>query len=347
MADIANPPRVVTISTSTILKVVVFVLALAFIYAVRDIIALFFMALMFASIISPLGTWFEAHKMNRGLGVVLVYIIILSLAAFLAVSLVPAIISEAAELITNADSIWARAIGWLGPFGEYVESHGITANITGLLGAAFNGAGPAAGRLVATVRSVFGGAFSAIIVFVVTFYLVVSEDSLRRLFRTVAPEAYQPYLVDLFSRIERALGSWARAQLILSVIIASAVYAMLTILGVKYALVLALLAGLAEIIPYVGPISAAVPAVLIALTESPLRGLLTAIGFYVIQQIENHIIVPKVMQKVTGLHPVVSIFSLLIGLKIAGPLGALLAIPVATALSVVIADAFRLIKSSR
>ncbi len=347
MADPVNEPRVITVSTATIVKVVVIGLVLWFIYAIRDIVALFFVALMFASIINPLGSWFETRKMNRGVGVALLYILLIGLGAFLAVSLVPTVIRETIELTTNADSIWARVIDWMGPFGDYVESHGIAETIKGFLGAAVTGSGPAAGTLVATFRGLFGAVFSAVIVFVVTFYLVVSEDATKRLFRNVAPEAYQPYLVDLFTRIERALGSWARAQLILSCVVGIAVYAMLTILGVKYALVLALLAGIAESVPYVGPISAAAPAILIALTQSPLRGLLTAIGFYLIQSVENHVVVPKVMQKVTGLHPVVSIFSLLIGVKVAGPIGALLAIPVATTISVIIGDGFRLIKSTR
>jgi predicted PurR-regulated permease PerM len=121
----------------------------------------------------------------------------------------------------------------------------------------------------------------------------------------------------------------------------------LSILGVKYALVLALVAGVAESIPYLGPVFSAIPAVFIALTQSPLKALLVLIMYWVIQLTENHVLVPKVMQKVTGLHPIVSIFSLLIGAKLAGLIGALLAIPVATAVSIVIGDAFRMIKTNR
>jgi len=109
-------------------------------------------------------------------------------------------------------------------------------------------------------------------------------------------------------------------------------------LGVKYALFLAILAGLIEFVPYLGPILASVPAIFIAFMQAPLLGLLTAVFYYFVQVTENNFIVPKVMQKMVGLNPVLIIIAILIGIKIAGPFGGALAVPMATVIAEIVKD---------
>jgi predicted PurR-regulated permease PerM len=109
-------------------------------------------------------------------------------------------------------------------------------------------------------------------------------------------------------------------------------------IGVPYALSLAIFAGLMEIVPYVGPIVSAIPAVILGLTISPMTGLMVLILVFAVQQFENHVIVPQIMKKALGLDPIAIILALLIGLKLGGVLGAILAIPIATAIGVVIED---------
>ena len=111
-------------------------------------------------------------------------------------------------------------------------------------------------------------------------------------------------------------------------------------LGVKYALVLALLAFLGEFIPYLGPVLAALPAILVAFIDSPLKALFVFIIFVIIQQVENHILVPKIMQKAVGLNPLISILALLIGARLGGVMGVILAIPITTAIIVIISEIF-------
>lgn len=340
-------PTTIEISTGTIIRVILFVLALGFLWFIRDIVALLFVALLLASIINPLAAWFQSKGMGRGMAVVFLYLSIITIVTLVLVSLIPAVMVETRDLIKNADHIWASFVNTLGPLKRYVASGGVSDAMSQWLATSSAGVTSAAGGLVTTIRGFFGGLVSLIIVFVVTFYLVVSEDSLKKLFRTVAPKDYQPYLTDLSQRIEKGVGSWVRGMLVLSFIVSLAVYVTLSILGVKYALLLAIIAGIAEFLPYIGPVTAAIPAILIAMTQSPLLALLTLIVYIVIQQLENHILVPKIMQKATGLHPVVSIFALLIGVKVAGIAGALLAIPVATVLRVVVEDIYHMVKTHR
>ena len=161
---------------------------------------------------------------------------------------------------------------------------------------------------------------------------------MKKVVWSIAPPKYQMYIMGLINRMQQKIGLWLRGQLILSLIIFFLTFIGLSILGVKYALVLALIAGMTEFVPYLGPIFASIPAIFLAFTQSPMLGLFVAILYYIIQLTENNIIVPKLMQKVVGLNPIVSIAVLLIGFEVAGIAGAVLSIPVATAVNVFLTD---------
>jgi len=198
-------PQVITVSTLSIVKVAIFLLAAFFLYMIRDIIALFFMSLVLASIINPLANWFQAKGWSRAGAVLLLYLLILAIIGAIVMLLVPAVVTETRDLLVNADAIWGSFIATLGPLREFVASHGLGASLSEALTGMANGLNVAAGGIVATIKGLVTSLASLIIVLVVAFYLVVSEDALKRLFRAVAPEAYQPYLVDLFQRIEKML----------------------------------------------------------------------------------------------------------------------------------------------
>jgi predicted PurR-regulated permease PerM len=191
---------------------------------------------------------------------------------------------------------------------------------------------------IAFVATFFGGVFSLIVIIIITYYLSLYNQPMKRKIRSFLPAKYQPYFSHLVARMQDKIGLWLRGQLMLCLIIFFMVLIGLSLLGVKYVWVLALLAGLSEIIPYFGPIIGAVPAVFIAFTQSPELGLATLVLYFFIQQSENYLIVPKVMQKAVGLNPVVIIIAMLIGAQVAGVFGILLAVPVTTALSVAFND---------
>lgn len=142
----------------------------------------------------------------------------------------------------------------------------------------------------------------------------------------------------IISKLEKGLGRWVRGQLSLSFIVGTMTFVGLQLLGIPYALPLALVAGILEIVPIIGPIISAVPAILVGFTISPFIGIATAAMFIVVQQLENHLIVPMIMSKVIGLQPPVIIVSLLIGAKLAGIGGAFLAPPILIILKIVIGE---------
>jgi predicted PurR-regulated permease PerM len=175
-------------------------------------------------------------------------------------------------------------------------------------------------------------------IFILTFYLLLDEKNVKNFISNILPSEYQEQIIAVINKIAVKVGSWFRGQVFLGLIIFVIDYIGLTILHVPYALILAIIAGLLELIPTVGPFIAGLIAAFVALTISPWLALLVICLFLAVQFVENIIIVPKVMQKAVGISPVVILIALLIGGKLMGVIGAILAIPLAASLSVVILE---------
>jgi predicted PurR-regulated permease PerM len=187
---------------------------------------------------------------------------------------------------------------------------------------------------------VFQSIVSLLLIFVLAYYMVVEVESLKRLVRNIAPERYQPSIVGVITRVQRKLGDWMRAQLILSGAVAALTYVGLLIIGLPYALVLGLLVGVLELVPYAGPVIAAVPGIFLALSLSPFKAVLALAVYVLVQQAESHFLIPKVNQKFVGVNPIVSIMALLLGARLGGILGVLVAIPIAASITMLLEEYF-------
>ncbi len=150
------------------------------------------------------------------------------------------------------------------------------------------------------------------------------------------PKDSQDEVEDIILKVEEKLGSWLRGQITLSVTIGLLTWIALTIAGVDYALPLALMAGLLEILPTIGPIIAAVPAIIVALSDDPTKALIVLVIYIVIQLFENHVLVPRIMAKAVGLNPLVVLLGIIIGAKLLGVAGALLSVPFISLITVVV-----------
>lgn len=332
-----HPEQTISISTGTFLKAVLIFLGLWFLWYIREIVAIFVVAIMLASLIDPFADWFEKRRIPRGLSVLIVYTLLLALASVIVIVLIPIVIEQSGALIENLSASSANLID---SFVQFRERHQFLENVTSGLESFQQSLTTSASSVFTTVKGFFGGLAALMIVLVLTFYMVVEENSMRRYFKTFAPAEYQPFLNQLLKKMQDRIGAWLRGQLILGLVIGLAVYVGLKLLGVPYALLLALMAGLFEIVPYVGPILSLIPAAIIGFAQSVVLGLAVVVLYLIIQQIENNVLVPKIMQKVTGLNPILSIAALLVGIKVGGVVGAILAIPLATMASVVVEDIF-------
>lgn len=328
-------PVTFNISTLTIVKIILTLLILYFTYLMWDILVLIIIALILAVLIDPLADRFEKRKVPRTLAVLLVYVILISLLGLIIVLIIPPITTQFQQLTDNIPSYWDRlktlgAEDLLAKYDSNALQKGLKSVEDNLAQGIFTGLG-----------GLFGGVVSFFLVLVLTFYMVVEEKELKGIAHSLIPAHYQPYLFQLAGRMKEKMTAWFKGQLILCLIVGLAVFVGLSILGVKYALVLGLIAGFLEIIPYVGPWASAALAIFIALGQSPSLALFTLVLFVVIQQAENNLLVPKVMQKAVGLNPIISILAILTGAELAGYLGVLFAIPVASALSILLQDFFR------
>jgi predicted PurR-regulated permease PerM len=168
---------------------------------------------------------------------------------------------------------------------------------------------------------------------------VVEKKSLEETLLVVLSASKVKRIMRIFEDIEIKISHWLQGQLVLMLAVGLASYLALLILGVRYALTLGLMAGILEAIPYIGPLTSTIVASLVALVnEGPMVAFWVAVSFIIIQQLENHILVPKIMGKFVGLSPVVIIIAMIVGGKFLGLGGIILAIPIATSLAVIIKD---------
>ncbi|PIR67035.1 MAG: hypothetical protein COU51_00750 [Parcubacteria group bacterium CG10_big_fil_rev_8_21_14_0_10_36_14] len=332
------------VSIWAVLKVVLVILALFFMYLIRDILVIFIVALILATLIDPFADWFARKRIPRALAVLLIYIVLIGILSAVLVLLIPPLVEQSGQLVKNLSIYSDDVVNSVTALKDLAVSKGFVSESGESLGSLQAGIPGALSGVFSTFKGFLGGVITFVLILVLTFYMVVEGNALKKFFKSIAPERYRPHLVGLMTRAQHKIGLWLRGALVLGLIIGTLVYIGLMILGVKYALVLAILAGILELVPYFGPPASAVPAVFLAFSQAPIKGLLVLIIYVVIQQLENHILVPKIMQKAIGLNPVVSILSLGIGYTLAGILGALLAIPVATAISVFATDFIELEK---
>ena len=270
---------------------------------------------------------------------IVLYILIFGIVSLTIFLLVPAIAEQISELNQALPSLYEQALKFFSGVESKIDQDGNLANeIQAELGEFRASLIKATGNVFETLIGIFGGLVSFFSVLVITFYISVEAEAIKRVVFFSVPRDYQQYTMNLINAIQRKIGLWLRGQVILMIIIGAMTYIGLSFIGIKYALVLALLAGLAEFIPFLGPVIAAIPAVFVAVVQSPLHLLLVIVVYVVIQQLENNIIVPKVMQRAVWLNPLVIIVVLLVGARFAGVVGAILAVPVATAISVIVRD---------
>lgn len=337
----------ITLTTSSLLRIIVVLLALYFAYVIRDILILLFTAVVLTSALDPWVDWMKTKAIPRVLGILIIYILLLGVISLSVYLIIPPIIEQFGQLANDLPVYIEKVNEYLSTFRSYASGYGWFDSLKDSFSSSLGNLSGATSSIFSTIFSFFGGLFSVIILLVITFYMLAEENSIRKLVWSVTPNEKQTYVMNVLMRMQKRIGLWLRGQLILCVSIFVLTYVGLSLLGVKYALILALIAGLTEFIPYLGPILGAIPAVFLASGQSSTLALLTIILYIVIQQVENNFLVPKIMQKTAGLNPIISIVVLMIGFSLAGVLGALLAIPVTTAAMVLVEDIMNRKQSGR
>src|SRR3989339_955098 len=292
----SNKKVVFDVSYATFLKAIAIILLLLFLYLVRDLLLMIVVAVVIASAIDSWIDWLQRKRIPRWLSVIFVFLILIGLFVLLFSLLVPPIVTQIQQLIGVLPQYFQTIFNQLSNIRNLVGDKAFT-NIIDTFSSLGGAIGENSFNVVGTISGIFGSIFSVIMIFVLSFYFTVQEDSLKKFVKSLVPLKHRVYVGDLVSRIQKQIGYWLRGQIVLGLVVGIMLYIGLSLMGVKYALLLAILGGLLEIIPYIGPIISAVPAVFLALTQSPLLALLVVILYIVVQQLENHLLVPKIMQR--------------------------------------------------
>jgi predicted PurR-regulated permease PerM len=319
------------ISSGTIIKAILLILCFVFLYILKDVVIIFLFALVIASGISPFANWLDERRFPRVVGVLALYLVMLGLAVLVLSLVVPYISSDINRLIATLPKIVESFSSSLQTAQQaspqYLDFLGEIQNILSTFSSYLQ---QASQSVVGLIVSVFGGLFSFIAILIISFYLSVTRKGIQTFIGSVIPEKYEDYVLSLWKRTEVKVGRWLQGQLLLGLIVGLAVYIGLSILHVKFALLLSLMIMVLELVPMVGPVVAAVPAVMLAFLQSPSLGIWVLILYIVIQQLENHILVPLILGKTLNLNPVVILIALLVGENLAGIPGMILAVPIST-----------------
>lgn len=337
----------INITSATIIKTIAIFILLYFLYLISDILILFFVALVFSSALEPWVDWLKKRKIPRSVSVLILYLAALAVFGLILYLIIPVIIKEVNDLANNFPRYFESIYSKFSDLKDYSQKYGLPDKFRGSLDFISNYLTATASGIFFTVANIFGGIFSFFLVLVLTFYMVVEESAIKKLVWSIAPAKHQPYLMRLINRLQIKMGHWLRGQLVLGLTLAIMTYLGLAILGINYALILGIMVGLFSFVPYMGAVLGSIPAVFIAFIQAPLLSVFAIILFYLIHFIEVNFLYPKIMEKAVGLNPLISLLALLAGFKLAGVVGAVLSIPVTTALAVFIKDVFDSRESGR
>lgn len=322
------------ISSQTIARIVLTVLAIWFLYLIRDIIALFLVSVIITAALNPVIDRFSGRRMPRVIIVSSVFVLFFAFMGMLIAFMVPALTSQVSaftgamgQWITNLQTSAVGTILGLERLGDPAAAEGMREALSGSVGELFSRAG-----------SFVSGMIAVLAVISMSFYMSLQKNGMKRFLMSVTPKQHQPYVTSLADRIYESFGRWMAGQVVTMIFVGTLYYIALSLFGVEYALVLAVLGGVLEIVPYLGPILSAIPAAILAFAISPAVGVGVLSSYALINLVENHVLIPQIMNKAVGLNPVAVILALLIGAKVAGLIGVIIAVPLAGAVSLFLKD---------
>ncbi|OJI08781.1 MAG: hypothetical protein COX02_02385 [Candidatus Vogelbacteria bacterium CG22_combo_CG10-13_8_21_14_all_37_9] len=311
-------------------------------YYLQDLLIVLLTAVVVAAAVRPFARWFESWHLPRTVAVLLVYGISFSVIIGTVYFFIPPIFNELIDLaVTLPHQLNVFLLGnptWnvVSPLtSNFIKDFSVL-DLANSSASAYLPAIPT--NIASTIRFLFNSIFDLTLIIVISFYLAVQTNGIEDLIRLISPLRNEKYVLGLWKRVETKIGRWLQGQLLLGLIIGPIVFLGLTLLGVKYALTLAILASVFELIPLFGPILSSVPAILLGFSVSAPVGLMVLGLYIVVQQFENHLIYPLVVRKIIGVPPLVVIISLIIGANLAGFLGIILAVPAATLLMELVSD---------
>lgn len=324
----------VSISTGTILRILIIGGLLFVSIKLINIILIVLTSIVVASFIESAVNKMKKYIRNRLLAVFIIYIVTFSILIGVASVFIPVFIEEMSALVSSLshyipdgsllNTFQPDAISGAKGVVNTISSNG---TIGELISSTQKLASDLSGGLFNVFSQVFGSIFNLVLIVIISFYLSIKEKGIENFLRIIIPDESEEYIIDLWQRTEHKIGLWMQGQMLIGLIIGLLTYLGLTILGVKYSLVLAIITGIFELIPF-GIYLAVIPAIMFSYLDGGATLALLSVGLYfILHQFEAYLIYPLVIKKVIGISPLVIILSILIGWQLAAFWGVILAIP--------------------
>jgi predicted PurR-regulated permease PerM len=334
---------IISISTTTIIKCLAWFMVLLGMLYVSDFIVALLIAVVLATAATLPISYMTKHRIPRGLAVVSIFLTLLALIVTTAFIFIPPLAEDLAHFVQTLPQIL-----------ESIRISGVDLGFKDLAGAVqtlssevskgeiltlIKNAVLGTGGFFATTSVLLGGVINIVLIFVMAFYLALEENGVLKFLRLLVPKIHEVYIEDLWTRTERKISLWMQGQILLSLLVALLVYVPMLILSIPYAALLAVLAFLGELIPLIGLTFSAIPALFLAWTHGGSSlFIIVAVIYFVIGQLESHVLYPRVMSRLVGVPSIIVIIALVMGAKLAGLYGVILSVPIAAFLMEVVTD---------
>lgn len=307
----------VDLSFRTVVYTFLFLVGMYLLFLLKDLVLGLFISLLIATGLNPTVTRMERYRIPRALAILFLYVIIVLIISLMLATVIPILLVQTGNLLDSLplDHISAR-------FKELEVSLENVQFISSQIGSV--------GPVFKVISSTFSGMITFFTFAVITFYLLMERKHLHKHLARLSPNAQVEEQVErLIYSIEKQIGGWVRGQFVLMLAVGVVTYIGLSLLNISYALPLSIIAGMLELIPNIGPTVSSIPAIIVPIVvdNNPLMAIFVAALYILVQQLENNLLVPRIMQSAVGIHPLITILSIIIGLQLAGVVGAILAVP--------------------
>ncbi len=338
------------ITRKRVINTIIALLIVVFVYylfkgpsSLKQILMLVFYSIIIAYLLNPLVNIIERKGTSRAISVLLVYLILIALILIVSFSIIPRLSSEFQNLAKVLPTQFNKIYDYFNEF--YIKYSSQLENLPpefdGVREVVSENLNKLQSILISSLKgltnsiiTVFSKVVSLVIIPILTFYFLKDKEYFKKKLYLLVPKRYRNNTLRLSREIDSVLSKFIRGQLIVATFVGIATTIGLLIIGVDFAIIIGMVAGIADIIPYFGPIIGILPALVFALLESPIKAVWVIVVFVVIQQLEGNIVAPKIVGESVGLHPVIVMLALLIGGNFFGILGMLLAVPIAAIIKI-------------
>ena len=320
----SHEKHIVAISVRSIILFTLIPLVLFFLWLIRDLIFSLLIGFILMSALRPAVLFLSNNKIPRTVAIIFVYLVFVLFFIALISLIVPPIVIETSVLLRSLPAIIEDLSPQLSKYVDLTDMTRYVPNVTN--------------NILELIGSVFSNTLFIVTTLFFGFYFLLEENLLDKFLKRYFHESTVKRVTSVLEIAEKRMSSWFWGELTLMTVVGLLTFIGLNIIGMKYALPLAVLAGLLEVVPNIGPVISSIPAIILGFSNSAFGGFAAMALYVIVQQLENNLIVPIIMRKAVGINPILTLIALILGGRLGGVLGILLAIPILLFIETVVSE---------